>query len=171
MERLDVFKRRANTNKDLRAHGLATVLSGFLGGLNVVTVIARSSVNVNNGAVTRFSNMFHGLILAVAILFLDDLITRIPLPALSAILVYTGYKLASPQTVKRISDIGWEPLLVYALTLIITISTGIIPGILSGISIAFVLQLFTTSNAALILRNLFRPNTPPVSRGRRFIHP
>ena len=44
VDKLDVDKRRSNVNRDLKALGLATIGSGFLGGLNVVTVIARSSV-------------------------------------------------------------------------------------------------------------------------------
>ncbi len=63
VDKLDVFKRRSNVNKDIKALGLATVVSGFLGGLNVVTVIARSSVNVNNGGSNRSSNLFHALFL------------------------------------------------------------------------------------------------------------
>ncbi len=159
VERLDVFKRRANTDKDLKAHGIATVISGFLGGMNVVAVIARSSVNVNNGAVTRASNFFHGIIIALAVLFLDDLITRIPLPALSAILVYTGYKLASPNNILKIAGIGWESLTVYFTTLIATLVAGIIPGIIVGILGAFVLQIFTKGNTGLVFRNMLRPNT------------
>ena len=158
IERLDVYKRRANVNKDLKAHGLATSVSGLLGGLNVVTVIARSSVNVGNGAQTRYSNLFHGVIIALIILFLNDLVTRIPLPALAAILVYTGYKLISPSNIKRISELGWEALTIYVITFVVTVAQGIITGIVSGVLVTFILQLVTTRRAALILRNLFRPN-------------
>lgn len=158
IERLDVYKRKANTNKDLRAHGLATTLSGILGGLNVVTVIARSSVNVNNGAQTRNSNLFHAVILAFVILFMQDFVSRIPRPALAAILVYTGYKLASPASVSRISKMGWEAMAVYSITFVTTIYKGIIPGIVCGIFATFILQLITTKRAGLILRNIFRPN-------------
>ena len=59
VDKLDPQKRRSNVNKDLRALGIATALSGMAGGLNVVTVIARSSVNVNNGGTNRFANMSH----------------------------------------------------------------------------------------------------------------
>jgi carbonic anhydrase len=59
VDKLDPEKRRSNVNLDLKALGLATIGSGFLGGLNVVTVIARSSVNVNNNASNRSSNFFH----------------------------------------------------------------------------------------------------------------
>jgi len=43
VDKLDPEKRRSNVNRDLKALGLATIGSGLLGGLNVVTVIARSS--------------------------------------------------------------------------------------------------------------------------------
>ena len=63
VDKLDPQKRRSNVNKDLRALGLGTALSGLVGGLNVVTVIARSSVNVNNGGSNRSSNFAHALFL------------------------------------------------------------------------------------------------------------
>jgi MFS superfamily sulfate permease-like transporter len=64
VDKLDLKKRRSNVNKDLRALGLASIISGFLGGLNVVTVIARSSVSANNGGTNRSANFFHAVFLA-----------------------------------------------------------------------------------------------------------
>ena len=68
VDKLDPLKRRSNVNKDIRALGIATVISGFLGGLNVVTVIARSSVNVNNKGSNRSANFFHASFLVAFIL-------------------------------------------------------------------------------------------------------
>ena len=126
VDKLDVDKRRSNVNKDIKALGLATVVSGFLGGLNVVTVIARSSVNVNNGGSNRSSNMFHALFLVVFILLFSSELTRIPLSALMAILVYTGYKLASPVIVREIFTIGKEQLIIFFSTLLVTLRVGLI---------------------------------------------
>ncbi|MFT5213933.1 MAG: carbonic anhydrase, partial [Patiriisocius sp.] len=94
VDKLDPLKRRSNVNKDIRALGLATVISGFLGGLNVVTVIARSSVNVNNKGSNSSANFFHALFLVAFILLFATELRKIPLSALAAILVFTGYKLA-----------------------------------------------------------------------------
>ena len=63
VDKLDPQKRRSNVNRDLRSLGAATTLSGLLGGLPVVTVIARSSVNVNNGGNNRSSNFAHAMFL------------------------------------------------------------------------------------------------------------
>ena len=106
VDKLDPLKRRSNVNKDLRALGIATAISGFVGGLNVVTVIARSSVNVNNGGSNRSANLFHALFLLLFILLFQDQIQRIALPALAAILVYTGYRLAAPENLIVLFKIG-----------------------------------------------------------------
>ncbi len=158
VDKLDPEKRRSNVNRDLKALGLATVGSGFLGGLNVVTVIARSSVNVNNGGSNRSSNFFHALFLVVFIVLFSTQLTRIPLPALMAILVYTGYKLASPDNIKKIFRIGKEQLIIFFVTLIVTLKIGLISGILSGVLVTFIIHIIINKSVTLFAKNWMKPN-------------
>ncbi|NCV19836.1 MAG: SulP family inorganic anion transporter [Rhodobacterales bacterium] len=65
-------KRRSNFNKDLMGVGVASMISGVLGGLPVVTVIARSSVNVNHGAKSRLSGLFNAILVILMVLFLSQ---------------------------------------------------------------------------------------------------
>jgi len=159
MDRLDPYKRRSNVNKDLRALGIATALSGLVGGLSVVTVIARSSVNVSNGAKTRSANFFHGILILVFVLFFRTLLTQIPLPALAAILVFTGYKLLNPSQFSRIASVGLEQLFLFFFTLFATLVYGLIMGIALGMLATFVVQVFITGSGIDILRYFYRPNT------------
>ena len=158
VDKLDPEKRRSNVNKDIKALGLATVGSGFLGGLNVVTVIARSSVNANNGGSNRSSNFFHALFLVAFIALFSTQLTRIPLPALMAILVFTGYKLASPDIVRRIFSVGREQLIIFFVTLIITLKVSLITGIAAGVVVTFIIHLIVNKSIALFLRNILKPN-------------
>ena len=160
VDKLDPEKRRSNVNRDLKALGLATVGSGLLGGLNVVTVIARSSVNVNQGGSNRSSNFFHALFLVLFIAFFSTQLTRIPLPALMAILVYTGYKLASPKVVTQMFSIGKEQLIIFFVTLIVTLKIGLITGIIAGVITTFIIHIFINRHlgAGLFIRNLLKPN-------------
>ncbi len=160
VDKLDSEKRRSNVNRDLKALGLATVGSGLLGGLNVVTVIARSSVNVNNGATNRSSNFFHALFLVVFIVFFSTQLTRIPLPALMAILVYTGYKLASPKVITKMFSIGKEQLIIFFVTLIVTLKIGLITGILAGVITTLIIHTIINRSAGygLFIRNVLKPN-------------
>jgi carbonic anhydrase len=158
VDKLDPLKRRSNVNKDIRSLGLATVISGFLGGLNVVAVIARSSVNVNNKGTNRSANFFHATFLVAFILLFATELRKIPLPALAAILVFTGYKLASPDNIKKVFSIGSEQLIIFLVTLFTTILTSLITGIIVGILITFVIHIVINKNIFLFIKNILKPN-------------
>lgn len=158
VDKLDPQKRRSNVNKDLRALGIASVISGFLGGLNVVTVIARSSVNANNGGTNRSANFFHAIFLLLFLLIFTAQIQLIPLTALAAILVYTGYKLASPENLFSIYKIGREQAAIFLVTLLVTLLTNLITGITLGILFTFFVHVLLNKSVSLFTRSVFKPN-------------
>ncbi|WP_190810365.1 SulP family inorganic anion transporter [Flagellimonas sp. S3867] len=158
VDKLDPQTRRSNVNKDLKALGLATSLSGLVGGLNVVTVIARSSVNVHNGATNRSANFFHASFLVIFILLFQEQLKKIPLAALAAILVYTGYKLATPKTFRKIAKIGKEQIIIFLATLITTLFTNLITGIGMGILTTLLIHIVINRSAFLFVGNFFKPN-------------
>ncbi len=158
IDKLDPLQRRSNTNKDLRALGIATIFSSLVGGLNVVAVIARSSVNLNNGATNAYSNLFHGLFLALFLGLFASQLEHIPLAVLAAILVHTGYKLTAPSQFRAMADLGRDELLLFVFTYLITLATNLIIGILSGMLITLIYQLFTLGRGSYFIRSLLRPN-------------
>ena len=52
---LDPWKRTSNANKDLVAVGAGNALSGLLGGLPMISEVARSSANISFGGRTRWA--------------------------------------------------------------------------------------------------------------------
>lgn len=158
VDKLDPENRRSNVNKDLKALGIASAVSGFFGGLNVVTVIARSSVNVNSGATNRSANLFHALFLIAFVLLLQEQLRKIPLAALAAILVYTGYKLATPKTFKKVAKIGKEQMVIFLATLLTTLFTNLITGIGVGILVTFVIHVIINKSFTLFVSHLIKPN-------------
>lgn len=158
VDKLDPKKRRSNVNKDIKALGLSTVISGFLGGLNVVTVIAPSSVNISNGGSNRFGNFFHASFLILFILLFSTELPRIPLSALMAILVYTGYKLAAPEMIKRVFLIGKEQIIIFLSTLFVTLKIGLISGIMAGLLATLLIHIFVNKSVALFIKNIVKPN-------------
>ncbi|WP_430968076.1 SulP family inorganic anion transporter [Spongiimicrobium sp. 2-473A-2-J] len=158
VDKLDPENRRSNVNRDLKALGVATAISGILGGLNVVTVIARSSVNVNNGASNRSANFFHAAFLVGFVLLFQEQLRKIPLAALAAILVYTGYKLATPKILGKIAKIGKEQIVIFLITLLTTLFTNLITGISAGILATFLIHILINKSVSLFLSHLFKPN-------------
>ena len=48
VDKIDPYKRKTDLNKDLTGIGLSTMASGFVGGMPVIAVIIRSTVNIHN---------------------------------------------------------------------------------------------------------------------------
>ena len=141
VDKLDPYRRTTNLNKDLIGVGLSTMVSGALGGLPIINVIVRSTVNVNSNAKTKWSNLYHGIFLILFVLLLAPLLRSVPLAALAAILVHTGFKLASPKVFKQAYDQGVEQLLFLTSTLVITLFSNLLYGILGGITITLLLHM------------------------------
>ncbi|MFT6411448.1 MAG: MFS superfamily sulfate permease-like transporter [Flavobacteriales bacterium] len=141
IDKLDPFKRKTDLNKDLVGIGLSTMISGALGGLPIITVIVRSTVNINHHAKTKWSNLYHGIFLLLFILILAPVLRSIPLAALAAILLHTGYKLASPKVFRQAYDQGVEQLLFLSATLIITLFTNLLYGIVGGILVTLLVHM------------------------------
>ena len=140
---LDPYKRASNTNKDLIAVGVGNIFSGILGGLPMISEVARSSANVSNGAKTRWANFFHGLFLLIAVLFAVPLIEMIPNTALAAMLIFVGFKLAHPKEFVHMWHIGKEQFAVFVVTVMMTLSTDLLIGVGSGIVLEMLIYLFS----------------------------
>ena len=141
VDKLDPYKRKTNLNKDLTAVGVATMASGLVGGLPVLNVIVRSTVNVHNNAKTKWSNFYHGLFILLFVLLLTPVIQKFPVAALAAVLVVTGVKLASPRVFKEVYNQGLEQLIFLLSTIVITLYKNPLAGIIGGIAITLLAHL------------------------------
>lgn len=129
---LDPLKRKSNFNKDLISVGLGNTVAGMMGGLPMISEVARSSSNVANGGKTRWANFYHGLILFILVAILSGIIEMIPKSALAALLIGVGYKLAHPKEFKQTLTIGREQMLVFVTTIVFTLAVDLLVGILAG---------------------------------------
>lgn len=159
IDKLDPFRRKTNINQDLMAVGATTVIGGSLGALPISTVIMRSSVNVNHGAKTRWSNFYQGLILLACILFLVPVMRRIPLAALASLLVFSGFKLTAPKIYQDAYKRGPEQLFIVVLTMVSTLYTGLLMGIVIGMTAKLLMHmLLARMPVKVFLRSLIKPS-------------
>ncbi|MCH2229599.1 MAG: SulP family inorganic anion transporter [Crocinitomicaceae bacterium] len=141
VDKLDPYKRKTNLNRDLVGVGISSIISGAVGGLPIITVIVRSTVNVHNNAKTKWSNFYHGLFIVLFILFLTPVIQMFPKAALAAVLVITGIKLASPRLFKEIYNQGLEQMIFFLATIVITLYKDPLIGLLGGMGITLIAHL------------------------------
>jgi MFS superfamily sulfate permease-like transporter len=154
IDHLDPFKRKSDYNKDLIGVGIGNSLAGLLGGLPMISEVARSSANVTNGARTQWANFFHGIFLLAAVLLAVPVIELIPNAALAAMLIFVGFRLAHPREFIHMYHIGKEQLLVFVTTVIITLATDLLIGVGSGIALEIIINLINGTP----VKNLFKSN-------------
>jgi MFS superfamily sulfate permease-like transporter len=133
VDKIDPYKRKTDLNKDLTGIGLSTVVAGCIGGLPIIAVIIRSTVNIHNGAKTKWSNMYQGILLLIFIVILSPVMRQVPLCAFAILLVYTGFKLASPSVFKQMYSQGTEQLVFFVVTMVLTLYTNLLIGLLGGL--------------------------------------
>ncbi len=141
VDKIDPYKRKTDLNKDLTGIGLSTMVAGLIGGLPIIAVIIRSTINIHNGAKTKWSNMYQGLLLLLFIVVLSPIMRQVPLCAFAVLLVYTGFKLASPAVFKQAYSQGPEQLLFFVGTMVITLYTNLLVGLLGGLMLALVTHI------------------------------
>ncbi|MFN0203509.1 MAG: SulP family inorganic anion transporter [Bacteroidia bacterium] len=139
---MDEYKRKSDFNQDLIAVGIGNAVSGLLGGLAMISEVARSSANVANGAKTRWANFFHGIFLLLAVVMAVPLIEMIPNAALAAMLIFVGFRLAHPKEFIHVWHIGKEQFVVFTLTVIVTLATDLLIGIGVGILGELMMNLY-----------------------------
>ncbi|MFY0625508.1 MAG: SulP family inorganic anion transporter [Reichenbachiella sp.] len=171
IDKLDHFKRRTDLNKDLFAVGLSTVVSGFLGGLPVITVIVRSSVNINHNAKTKWSNFYHGVIILAFVVLFPAVIKEIPQACLAAILLYTGFKLASPTVFKATWMKGWEQLFIMIITIFFSLVLNLLWGIIIGVVATLFIQWVRSENSlGTFVKHLFNTHIKVLEESKNVVH-
>jgi MFS superfamily sulfate permease-like transporter len=148
---LDPYQRVTNKERELKAQGLGNMLSGLIGGLPVTSVIVRSSANVNAGAQTKLSAIFHGMLLLLCVAFVPRLLNLIPNAALAAVLIYTGYKLAKPTLFRMYYQKGWDQFLPFVITIIAILFTDLLKGVVIGIGVGLFFVLRSNFKKAVIV--------------------
>jgi MFS superfamily sulfate permease-like transporter len=141
-DKMDPLKRYSSTNRELFAQGAGNLLSGFLGGLPMTSVIVRTTANINSGGMTRVAAIAHGVFLLIAVVAIPSVLNKIPLACLAAILLMIGWKLASPSVFKHMWKAGHYQFIPFIVTLIAVVTTDLLRGIGIGlfVSVLYILR-------------------------------
>ena len=142
VDKLDPEKRSTSPNRELVAQGVGNMASGLIGGIPLTSVIVRSSANVNAQAKTKMSTIIHGLLLLICVTLIPSILNKIPLSALAAILLMTGYKLCNPALFKKMFQLGkyqWVP---FVITVVAIVFTDLLTGVGIGLGVSTLALLY-----------------------------
>ncbi|MBU2958460.1 SulP family inorganic anion transporter [Paracoccus sp. 1_MG-2023] len=144
---------RSDRNQECIGQGIANTATGFIGGMAGCAMIGQSVINVKSGGRGRLSAFTAGTVLLILCVGLGDLVGRIPMPALVAIMImvsigtFSWSSIAQLRTHPRSSSIV---MLATVATVVWThnLAIGVLAGVLlSGIFFAGkIAQLFRVSS-------------------------
>lgn len=155
-EKLDKKRRFASKNREMVAQGVGNVVAGLIGGIPLTSVIVRTSINVQAGAKTKASAIFHGFFILFSILLIAPWLNKIPLSSLAAILIFTGYKLTKPAIYRSVYAQGWDRFIPFIATVVSIIVFNLLWGVLIGLAIGLFFILRTNSKTRFnILKEIY----------------
>lgn len=127
IEKMDPFKRKADSNNSLLAIWIANLGATFFGGMTNLDGLAKSTTNTVAGAVTKLSNLFTALVLLLVVLF-PVILEHLPEYALGIIMVYSGYKMIA--NIAHVRTEGRYALIMAGICGLLVFELGIFEGLL-----------------------------------------
>ncbi|MEN0063836.1 MAG: SulP family inorganic anion transporter [Myxococcota bacterium] len=132
--------------------GLANLVAGLGSGYPVSGSLARSTLNVQSGARTRFSGMLSGALMLVVLLGLGPLVDRLPMPALAGLIVVIAADLVDFSRIRRLLRATFADRLAFLGTLLGTFALPLDQAIAVGVGINLV--LFLRQSQWIVVREL-----------------
>ena len=185
VDKIDPYQRKSHANTTLRAMGVSNVLSSIFGGLTIIPGGVKSRANIDAGGRTLWANFYNAVFLIVFLFLAKDLISRVPLAAIGAILVYVGWRLCEYRVFQKTYAIGRDQIVIFLITIVAILATDLLFGILTGIAAEIVMLAYLLSpsfrvvltgrltfsqSARLVLRNLVDLFRSPVIKVKHEEH-
>ncbi|MFC9909994.1 SulP family inorganic anion transporter [Streptomyces sp. NPDC127197] len=140
---------RTNYDKELMAQGVGNTVCGLLGALPMTAVIVRSAANVQAGARTRASRIMHGAWLLLFAALLPAALGVIPIPALAAVLVHSGFKLIPVKGLVALWRGHRGEAVILVVTAVSIVAISMFEGVLIGLALAVVKTAWEASHVKL----------------------
>lgn len=152
-DKLDPLKRVTPTNRELKAQGVGNMVSGLIGGLPLTSVVVRTSANISSGAKSKLSTILHGAMMLLCVMFIPTILNKIPLSALAAVLIFTGYKLAKVSLFKEFYRKGWDQFVPFVVTIGAILFTDLLIGIIVGVCVGLFFLIRSNFRSAVMVVN------------------
>lgn len=151
VDSIDPERKTSNLDRDLLATGVANFLASAIGGLPMISEIVRSKANVDAGAKSATANFSHGVFLLISVMMFPQILHMIPTATLAAMLVFTGFRLASPHEFSHNYKIGLDQFVPFMTTFVLTLAVDLLVGVVAGL----MLQLILNISRGISLKHLF----------------
>lgn len=117
----EITETKGRGNKEAVAQGVANIVTGFFSGMGGCVMIGQSLINISSGARARISGIVASLVLLVFIMFTADLIERLPMAALTGLMIMVAIGTFEWASLKIFNRMPKSDILVMILVMLITV--------------------------------------------------
>ena len=130
----EVTNTRGDTQKEVRAQGVANMVVGFFSGMGGCALLGQSNINVNNGARSYISSFFAAIALLAIVFFGSDLLGVLPLGVLAGIMFVVVINTFAWETLylRKIANKS-DLLIAGVVTIVVVITHNLAIGVMLGI--------------------------------------
>jgi SulP family sulfate permease len=137
---------RHDSNRELLGQGIANVILPFFSGIPCTAAIARSAVNIREGAKTHVSGIIHALILLTVLLFFGPIAAFIPKAYLAGVLILVSVRMINLTEFKTIMNISKMDTAVLLATFLLTVFTDLVFAVQMGMFLSIILLFIRLTN-------------------------
>ncbi len=150
-----------DSDKELIGQGIANVVLPFFGGMPSTAAIARTAVNVREGAKTRMAGIIHALFLLSFMLVFAPIVTYVPKAFLAGILIFVSLRMINLHELRTILRLNRLDAIVAFTTMGLTVATDLVFAVQVGMFLA-ILLLFVqfTKVTEISAMEQYDPSTP-----------
>lgn len=128
---------RLQANQELVGQGIGNILIPLFGGVPATAAIARTSVGIKSGGVTRMVSVIHAIGLMLSMFLFAPIMARVPLAALAAVLMVTAVRMNEWHAIKFMFRNRFKTdMIAFTITMIATITLDLTQAILIGTFLA-----------------------------------
>jgi len=130
----DLTDTGSNKNRECVGQGIANIGAGFLGGMAGCAMIGQSVINIKSGGRGRLSTLAAGVFLLALLMLAGDLVARIPMAALVAVMIMVSIGTLNWQSLRDLRTNPKSSSVVMLATVAVTVSThDLALGVLTGV--------------------------------------
>ncbi|CZE48920.1 SulP family inorganic anion transporter [Campylobacter geochelonis] len=149
-----ITKTKHNSNQELIGQGIGNAFVGFFGAIPGAGATMRTVVNIKSGGTNKLSGVTHSVFLLLVVLVFAPIVSFIPIPVLSAILIKVGIDILDYRMLKRLNTAPKADLIVMISVFFLTVFLDLIVAVLVGVVISCIFLIYSiTKQSGIVLDN------------------
>ncbi len=145
---------KSDMSRDFTSQGLGNLFGSFFQALPAGGSLSRTGVNASGGAMTRWSGVYAGLMLAIVVVVAGNATELIPMSGLAALLIVIGIEAMGKEG--RVLARSWQISKAYAsvafIVIVIAVFEDLTVAIFAGVLLSLLAYTFRASSSARVVQ-------------------